>query len=427
MKKIALLFVFAMLSAPMLKAQNLILPSAHGLTENQPAWSQQINQFQEFSLANGFNWWSSYIDLSGDGLSRLKNCLGNDASLIKTLTTGFIQYSPTTNSWSGNLTEMENGKMYLILIKNESSSFQLEGTVVNPSEVAIEVNTGWNWIGYPCSSPVALTEALADYTPNNNDLIKNLLGYSIYSNGKWSGNLTQLVPGDGYLILRHGDPTSFHFATPSKSEPIVSEIPNTIWKTNAHDFALNMNVLASVKLFDTELNSEDYELGVFFGDECRGTVQLMNVDDKGCLAFLTVYGNEGERLQFRLLDRITGNVYTTEQQPLVYSDNDVLGTLDAPFQIEFRNILSSEETLAGMLKVYPNPLNSQQSLTVTIPENQAPADGVKIQVINLLGQVVKEETMMGDRCSINGLSTGMYTLRVLAGNAMIYNNKLIVK
>jgi hypothetical protein len=117
-----------------------------------------------------------------------------------------------------------------------------------------------------------------------------------------------------------------------------------------------MTVIATVNLHNIPVRSDDFELGVFHGDLCRGTTQLQYVEaTDSYMAFLTSYGYEGEELQFRLLDHNTGEVYAANaQQNITYSDNAMIGLLSTPYQVEFKNLLNCEEALAGMLSIYPN-------------------------------------------------------------------------
>ena len=433
MKKFTLALTL-LISALTLNAQNLdlLLPTEHGMLEHQPAWLAQQDQVQEFTLSEGFTWWSTYIDLSNQGLSMLENALGNDATLIKSLDAGFNQYMPETETWNGNLLSINNSTMYLILINAPVSYFQLEGSPLTPDAVEITVNNGWNWVGYPNANEVEVDEALAEYTPSDNDMIKSQDGFSMYSvqEGKWVGSLLSLEPGKGYLILSYSEePIVFHYSNGSRSEAPQHNRNNTVWNVNPHAYAQNMTVTASVSLQDVGFINDNYELGVFFGDECRGTTQLTYMDETNSyMAFLTAYGNENDPLQFRLLDRNTGNVYRALGQCNInYNDNAVVGNLSNPYPIEFRDLLSTEETLAGMVNIYPNPISNQQDLHITLPDNHIGTNELVIQVVNLLGQVVREEQMNTNNCTVGGLSSGLYTVRVLSGNTAIYNNKLIVK
>lgn len=428
MRKLSLCFILMLICVSYATAQP-ITPSAHGLDSHQPAWNQ--NQIQEFNLNPGFSWWSTYIDLNDNGLSILQNALGSDASLIKAQN-AFTSYNPDTGDWIGDSFTIDNSAMYLLKINDCSSSFFLEGNIVHPEDINIQVNQGWNWVGYPNTTTVSVHDALADYNASNNDMIKGQFDFSTYSaqQEEWFGTLNTLTPGNGYIILSRANETkTFHYSNGSKTADLSVDTPNTLWRTNPKMYAQNMTVIATVRLQGIDVKSDDYEIGAFHNDECRGTTRLKYVEGlENYLAFLTVYGTEGESIQFRLLDYSNDAIYLADiQQNITYHDNGILGLLDTPYQLEFRDMLSAEETLASMLTVYPNPMNSTQSLTISLPESQTLNKNLKIQVFNLLGQVISEKTLVGHTCTIGGLTSGIYMLRVLSDNAAIYNNKLIVK
>ena len=429
MKKFTFTILFTCLVASCLMSQPLI-PTEHGLDAHQPAWNESLLQVQEYTLSNGFAWWSSYIDLSDNGLSKLETALNQDALIIKN-DKFFVTFDANTDLWTGNLSVLENSKMYLVLINSESTTFSLEGTAVNTENVEIEITNGWNWLGYPSSEIVNLEDALANYNAQNNDVIKSQKKFSSYSSEsqKWLGTLNTLNPGEGYILLSNGSDGSFHYSHGSK-DASEDHAPSTFWQANSNAFALNMNLIASIQLNGKALDSEDFELGAFYGDECRGTTVLQYIEETNSyVAFLTISGEGGEPLQFRLLDRTTGTVYTEDNpQRITYNDNTVVGSISTPCLLSFKNILSSEETLAGMLQLYPNPLKHNGNLYISLPDQLDRNVNLKIQIVDLLGQVVKEETLSGSTCTISGdLTPGLYLVKAFSNDALILNNKLIVK
>ena len=65
--------------------------------------------------------------------------------------------------------------------------------------IPITLNQGWNWISYPCLEPMSINEALAGFTPMPGDILRSQTdGSATYTNGRWRGSLTTLVPGKGY-------------------------------------------------------------------------------------------------------------------------------------------------------------------------------------------------------------------------------------
>ena len=73
-------------------------------------------------------------------------------------------------------------------------------TLGHSQNIPITLNEGWNWIGYTCSEPMSINEALSGFTPLTGDVIKSKNnGSATYLNGRWRGQLTTLIPGQGYM------------------------------------------------------------------------------------------------------------------------------------------------------------------------------------------------------------------------------------
>ena len=65
-------------------------------------------------------------------------------------------------------------------------------------EVTITLKPGWNWISYPNTIAMEIGEALGDFIPMENDIIKSQHGSSTFRGGYWRGSITQFIPGYGY-------------------------------------------------------------------------------------------------------------------------------------------------------------------------------------------------------------------------------------
>ena len=81
------------------------------------------------------------------------------------------------------------------------ASFIMLGHDAFAQEVTINLQPGWNWIGYPKSESLDIATALGSFTPMEGDLIKSQFGFTMYQDGEWSGNLTQFTPGFGYMFF----------------------------------------------------------------------------------------------------------------------------------------------------------------------------------------------------------------------------------
>ena len=172
-----------------------------------------VNQTVE--LANGLNWWSSNLDITLDDLkSAIVAALGtNGTAIIKSQSTSII-YS--NGMWIPEDMAFDIREMYKIQV-SEACEITLTGVVVNPSEEVLTINPGNNWIGFPSSTSMTVTEAFAGLNPENGDVVKSQTGSSVYNNGIWIGTMGTLEPGQGYLY--HSEATSvktFTFPTNAK-------------------------------------------------------------------------------------------------------------------------------------------------------------------------------------------------------------------
>ena len=167
----------------------------------QPVFSQTIN------FSSGWNWWSTCIDID---LTQLEAALGSNATGITSQNDGFVSYINGLG-WQGSLNFITSSKMYKIETDSEFS-LTLTGTQVNPSEYLITLNPGDNWIGYPLSQSMSLSEAFAGANPMNGDKVSAYGAYAQYYNGTWYGELNLLQPGQGYIYRSNATTTkTFYF------------------------------------------------------------------------------------------------------------------------------------------------------------------------------------------------------------------------
>lgn len=145
------------------------------------------------TLTVGWNWWAPTKTMS---LNDLEEALGGSGVIINSQGQGFARFDG--ESWSGTLTSIEPGQMYQIKT-NEAVSLEVTGEPV--AAAAIAILPGYNWFGYMGTQSKAIGTALGDFQPTNGDRIVAQNGdEAVYNNG-WSGTLTSLVPGHGYIYF----------------------------------------------------------------------------------------------------------------------------------------------------------------------------------------------------------------------------------
>lgn len=395
-----------------------LLPTAHGMTGNQPAYSAQ--QQQELNLAIGWNWWSSYVDVSNNGLEKLQNALGSSANYIKSQS----QITANANSfWSGTLTEISNEQMYMIQTASALQNVQISSNRISTEDIEMSTANGWTWIGFPCSNSTSVSTALADYDAVEGNIIKGQGSSATYFGGEWSGTLTQLVPGQGYMI--YGSAQTFNYQTESRGSQ-VEESPSTIWNSSIHDFASNMNIIATMNLMGEEIVSGDYEVAAFNNSNCRGSVVPLHIGSaEHLIGLMTINGDDGDLLHFRLLDKATGDIYVADNS-YTYRTDAIEGSVRNPYVLYFNRFLDEDEYLTSNFKMFPNPVSSGHKVKASIPAMDS--RNMNLQIINSLGVVVKNEMISQNEIDFTAdLVPGIYTVKIIANEKQLFVEKLLVK
>ncbi len=109
------------------------------------------------------------------------------------------------------------------------------------------------------------------------------------------------------------------------------------WKVNPSAYEFNMNVTASVYIDDVEQQDAMLEIGVFFGEELRGSAlpRLSPLVNK-YIYDLTIYSDETCELSFKLYDHSTNEVSDLDcEQILTFVANGTEGNAFNPYIIAF--------------------------------------------------------------------------------------------
>ena len=376
---------------------------------------------QSDDLAEGWNWYSTYIDVEGaEGFGLLTAGLGADADVVKSQV-GMSMYYNEYNAWSGSLTTFDNSQMYMIKM-NAAHTLEIVGGLTNVAETHLTLHPGWNWVSYPVSVEMPLSDALAEFTPADGDCIKSQVGMAIYygAYNAWSGSLNRLTPGQGFMYKNNSSSAKvLTYSTESKSIAAANVTADgNHWQPDIHAYADNMNITAVLSVNGEEQTSADMEIGVFCGGECRGSGRVVynELADRHVI-YLTVYGDEGDGLSFRLYDASANVEYPSEADcSLTFAPNLIIGDLFAPYVIDFGSDAVSQDVMTSV-SVYPNPV--AVGGIIRLGEN---CDHVR--VVNSLGVTVGEYTNT-DR--INGIDiAGVYCLAITKGNTIVYS-KIIVE
>ena len=153
-----------------------------------------------------------------------------------------------------------------------------------------------------------------------------------YTFTNWTENGTQVSTDATYSFTVTGDRTLVANFEGIPSGPYH-------WDVNIHQYANNMNFCGIIEIDSEEQLTDELEIGAFCGDECRGRekpisqyYQMFN----HYFVFLTVYGNDGDQLSFRLYDHSTGQELDLNCTTVVsFSTNGTYGDPVTPFVFAF--------------------------------------------------------------------------------------------
>lgn len=415
MKKLVLTMASLVMLASMAFAQETpMLPESHGLTVNQPAWGGS----QTFDLSSGWTWLSTYVTVPD--IQTMEAALGEDGLTIKAVSNQVEKNSEGV--WVGDLSSIEFDEMYAVQMAN-AATVTLRGSRAVVSAVDIPANPGWNWIGYPVAFTSPFEYAIGNYTPADQDVVKgfeDMMQYDALTQ-TWTGGLTELEPGKGYKLLSNNNSAStFNYPAVPANRGMYIQKPNntTEWQPQQASNPNNMNMIAVITLDNEELRSDNVEIGVFNGETCRGAKSPMYVESTNqYLVFLTMYGENNEPYSFRLLDKETGNVYESNEAPVSFKADAVIGGVRTPFTLNF----SSKNSFAGALNLFPNPVNRGEMVNLTLP-----AEGT-VEVVNVLGSTMKRVRMAEGTQLAADMAPGIYTIKVTDAEGNVYVDKLVVK
>jgi hypothetical protein len=381
---------------------------------------------QTTEFTSGWNWYSSYIDQNEvDGFSLLTEGLGANSIQIKAQQQYANYYEGM--GWVGMLTDINNESTYKI--KNAAPcTVGIIGLEALSEQHPITLTPGWNWIGYPCSEPMAIETAFSNITVTDGDLVKALNGYATYYEGwGWIGSLRTITPGMGLLYKSYSNQnTTLIYPANARGLGWVENITpdDNHWVPDLHAYPDNMTVTAIVELDGMELEGDNYEIAAFADGECRGSVPMMYVEPLDrYMALLTLSGEEATSLHFGLYNAETGEECFNADETLSFEADAVIGEVDAPFVIRFRNTTGVDEWTKS-LQVYPNPVEHGQTITLGLSAEEM--GEVQVEIINALGVVETVHATPLQTITAPNVA-GVYTLKITVEGKGTCFRKMVVR
>jgi hypothetical protein len=157
-------------------------------------------------LNEGWNYFSTYVVIDDPevGMEMLQEALGEYGLTIQSVD-DYTTYEDGEWGAMGDLTELDNTQMYLILV-SEDCEVQLQGTPCDPGDYTITIIPGWNYIGFPSAEVISIEDAFSEFEPEEGDMILSVDDYTTFEDG-WGamGDLEEMTPGQGYMYFSASD------------------------------------------------------------------------------------------------------------------------------------------------------------------------------------------------------------------------------
>ena len=305
-------------------------------------FGSQVDTSTKLQLAEGWNWMSQNQQkaLSVEAVKpKARRILSQTEEL----------FNDSRLGWSGDLEELQPTEMYKVQM-DEAAQVQLSGLLFNAAFRSIPLREGWNWMGYPVAKTMTPTEALAKLEAEEGDAIIGQDGMAQYSDGKWTGTLTEMQPGQGYMYRSVSDKNVFLNATAQSSsrraQSAVAGVRRSMpegWTVDKRRYPNVMGAVIQLCQDGVAVDAGEWLVGAFCGDECRGVAQM--VDD---VLMMNIYGQGGELLTFRVVHRESGELVGISEQETFRAD--LLGSIHQPYELnmgQLTGIVENEEMRNG--------------------------------------------------------------------------------
>lgn len=297
---------------------------------NQLSAKTTVSIQQRVNINEGWHWFTLFAGQGDITLEGISEGFG-EVQEIRSQTE--LLYNDPNYGFFGELKGMSWLDTYKINVKTGQTINYLIPGIDNymQDEVTKYYGPGWNWSGFPYCfnhsvSQIFANSELADGTR----IVSKNDGFTELNSGKWAGTLQTIKAGEGYLVYYPG---SSNVSVILPAEGLLKKVNNVpsikrapaqnIWNYDASRFANNMTIIARS---DEELDADRYSIGAFVAGECRGEGKI--IDGR---IFITVHGENGEKVNFKLHDNLTGE-YRDLAERVDFAD--MRGTFKSPMHLD---------------------------------------------------------------------------------------------
>lgn len=316
----------------------------------------------------------------------------------------------------GDINRLESGTCYKIKVKEEEPGLLdlriMYTGAYEDMRTHRQIVPMWNWLGNPyqydhdINSVFSTEDTYANNFNVGDRIVSKDNGFAEYNGEKWTGTLTTLHAGLGYMYFNAGsenvDMEYLREDRMPQGTPVMNapQHKQSVWTYNSAPFADNMTIVADL---GNDYSAERFTVGAFVGDECRGEGEM--IDGK---CFITVHADKGETISFKLHDAVSGEMRTiNEQMPFA----KMAGSLRAPQRLTVGGIVTGI-TAADIA-----------SSGIAVVDGQITVQGMDVAdviVCNASGAVVST-----GETTVTGLPSGVYVVKVKTKDGKTVTKKLV--
>lgn len=367
---------------------------------------------QRYMQKAGWKWTSFYGGRVGWNSPEIE--LGNVVEEIRS--EDALLHNDPEYGYFGDIYSLETGECYKIKVKEEEPGLLdlriMYTGAYEDMRTHRQIVPMWNWLGNPyqydhdINSVFSTEDTYANKFNVGDRIVSKDDGFAEYNGEKWTGTLTTLRAGLGYMYFNAASDTidmeyqregRMPQGTPVMNAP---QRKQTIWTYNSAPFADNMTIIADL---GNDYSAERFTVGAFVGDECRGEGEM--IDGK---CFITVHADKGETISFKLHDAVSGEMRTiNEQLPFA----KMAGSLRAPQRLTVGGIVTGI-TAADIA-----------SSGIAVVDGQITVQGMDVAdviVCNASGAVVST-----GETTVTGLPSGVYVVKVKTKDGKTVTKKLV--
>lgn len=366
---------------------------------------------QRYMQKAGWKWTSLYS--GGVSWNSPEYELGNVVEEIRS--EDALLHNDPEYGYFGDIYSLETGECYKIKVKEEEPGL-LDLRIMytggyEDMQTHRQIVPMWNWLGNPYQydhdiNSVFVKEENRNVFNVGDRIVSKDNGFAEYNGEKWTGTLTTLHAGLGYMYFNAGsenvDMEYLHEGSMPQGTPVMNapQHKQSVWTYNSAPFADNMTIVADL---GNDYSAERFTVGAFVGDECRGEGEM--IDGK---CFITVHADKGETISFKLHDAVSDEMRTiNEQMPFA----KMAGSLRAPQRLTVGGIVTGI-TAADIA-----------SSGIAVVDGQITVQGMDVAdviVCNASGAVVST-----GETTVAGLPSGVYVVKVKTKDGKTVTKKLV--